>query len=49
MINGVVAAWLVNEKEFEKLVSNYRSIFFPEHIQKSLDTLLEGAQQSKKS
>lgn len=49
MINGVVAAWLVNEKEFEKLVSNYRSVFFPEHIQKSLDTLLEGVQQSKKS
>jgi hypothetical protein len=49
MINGVVAAWLVNEKEFEKLVSNYRAIFFPEHIQKTLDTLLEGIQQSKKS
>lgn len=45
MINGIVSAWLVNEEEFEKLVSNYREIFFPEHIQKSLDILLEGMHQ----
>ena len=41
MVNGLVAAWLLKDKNFQQLVDNYRAIYFPEHIQQTLDTLLE--------
>lgn len=41
MVNGLVAAWLVKDKNFQQLVDNYRAIYFPEHIQQTLDTLIK--------
>ena len=41
MVNGLVAAWLVKDKNFKQLVDKYRTIYFPDHIQQTMDTLLK--------
>jgi len=41
-INGLVASWLIKDKELNKLFSNYRAIYFPDHAQKTLNVLAEG-------
>lgn len=41
MVNGLVAAWLMKDENFQQLVDNYRAIYFPEHIQQTLDTLIK--------
>jgi hypothetical protein len=40
MVNGLVAAWLLKDNNFNQLVENYRSIYFPEHIQHTMNTLI---------
>lgn len=41
MVNGLVAAWLLKDENFQQLVDNYRAIYFPEHIQQTLDTIIK--------
>jgi hypothetical protein len=41
MVNGLVVAWLMKDNDYEKLIENYRAIFFPEHIQQIMNTLIE--------
>lgn len=41
MVNGLVAAWLLKDINFNQLVEKYRDIYFPEHIQQTMDILLK--------